>query len=228
MELKDILGEELTGRVTSSTDDLIKEVIGKLTTAKLIIGEAKDFVPKSEFNEKNELVKAQKAQLEKASTDLEGLKEKAAGNATLQQTITDLQNTNKAVKIEFEANQVKTKKEFALKASLLNAGVNDEKARNLLSREFDLDKLELDDKGEVKGIIDLLKPIKENAAFKSMFGTTRMVGQEHIQGEETNPLLGEYANKNPYSKATLNLTQQVLLQKTQPELAARLRTAAGI
>jgi hypothetical protein len=182
MELKELVGEELAGKLSAMTDETVKSAITKLTTSKLMIGDSKTLIPIHEFNEKNEALKVSKELVRKYETDLEDLKQKAAGSVTLQQQITELQSANKAAKTEFDASQIKLKKTFAVKTALLNAGVNDEEARNLLSLKFDIEKIELDDKGEVKGIVDILKPMKENPSFKGMFGTVRMQGQEHRDG----------------------------------------------
>lgn len=182
MELKDLVGEELAAKLSAMTDETVKQVISKLTTTKLMVGDSKTLIPIHEFNEKNDALKVSKELNKKYETDLEDLKQKAAGSVTLQQQITELQNANKTAKAEFDLNQSKLKKSFAVKTALLNAGVNDEEARNLLSLKFDIDKIELDDKGEVKGIVDILKPMKENPSFKGMFGTVRMQGQEHQVG----------------------------------------------
>lgn len=191
MELKEIFGEELAGKLSASQDEIVKQAIAKLSTSKLLVGDATSYVPKSEFNEKNEALKAAKELIKKHETDLEKLKGDAAGNTTLQTQISELQRANKAEKEAYELRVVKTQKEFAIKSSLLNAGVNDETARNLLSKQFDVEKIELDDKGEVKGIIDLIKPIKENPAFKSMFGTVVLQGQAHQDGSSSNSTLGK-------------------------------------
>jgi len=182
MDLKEILGEELAGKLSASTDETVKQAITKLTSAKLMIGDATSYVLKADFNEKNEALKQSKELIKKHEADLEDLKAKAAGSTTLQQQITELQAANKAEKTRYESELNKERKSLAIKASLMNAGVNSETARNLLAKQFDIEKLELDDKGEVKGIVDLLKPIKDDPAFKSMFGTIKAQGQEHQDG----------------------------------------------
>jgi hypothetical protein len=72
----------------------------------------------------------------------------------------------------------------------------------------------------------MLKPIKENKVFAGMFGETKIEGQTHGQGGS--PELGEYAKRNPFAKATLNITEQVMLLKTKPELAEKLRAMAQV
>ncbi|MBE3139998.1 MAG: phage scaffolding protein [Thermoplasmata archaeon] len=179
MDLKEIVGEELAGKLSASQDELVKQVIAKLSTAELMVGNSKTLIPLHVFNEKNDALKASKDLVKKFEDDLKVLKDASAGNTTLQTQISELQRANKAAKDEYELSQIKNKKALAVQLALVSAGVNDEKARNLLSREFDTEKIELTETGEVKGIVDLLKPIKDNPSFKSMFGTIKIVGQEH-------------------------------------------------
>jgi hypothetical protein len=181
MDLKEILGVELADKLSASNDETVKQAITKLTGAKLIINDGTMF-PKHVYDELDGKYKQSKELIKKHEADLEDLKAKAAGSTTLQQQITELQTANKAEKTRYESELNKERKSLAIKASLMNAGVNSETARNLLAKQFDIEKLELDDKGEVKGIVDLLKPIKDDPAFKSMFGTIKAQGQEHQDG----------------------------------------------
>ena len=105
---------------------------------------------------------------------------------------------------------------------MLNSGVEDAEARNLLAPKFA--NIEVDDKGELKGFEEALKPIKENKAFTGMFGKIVITGAEHENGNDSN--LGEWSSKNPFSKATFNMTEQIKLRKEQPELAKKLMAAA--
>lgn len=181
MELKELLGEELAVKASASPDAILKEVLVKLGGQKLVSDDGK-MVPQYRVKEQSDLIEAQKAQIKKNDEDLKALKDKAAGNDTLTAQITDLQRVNKAAKDEFEASQLKAKKSFALKEALMNSGIGDPEARNLLSLRFDIDKLELDEAGKPKGFDEQLKPIKENKSFAGMFGTTVIVGQEHADG----------------------------------------------
>lgn len=185
MELKELLGEELATKASSSTDETLKLVVAKLTTTKLMLGDPTTLIPKSEFNEKIELVKSLKAQIAKHEEDLKTLKTEAETVPTLKGKITEIQEANKAERQKFEADQLKMKKETALLVALMDNGVGDPQARQTLAKTFDVEKLELDESGKPKGIETLLKPMKENPSFKSMFGTPRMVGQEHNRGQES-------------------------------------------
>lgn len=173
-KLKELLGEEL-----------YNQFIAKVGDKKVLIDDG-TFIPKHRLDEVIAEKKSLAEQIKSYETDLTGLKEKAKGNEELTATIAKLQSEKEQAKTEAEKAQVKTRKEFALKEALLNAGVVSDKARNLLSKEFDIEKLELEESGSVKGIAELLKPIKEDKTFSSMFGQTKIIGTSHSQGKNDN------------------------------------------
>jgi hypothetical protein len=167
--------------------DLYEQVIAKLGTTKILIDDG-TLIPKYRLDEVLGEKKAALEQVKKSEEDLKVLKEKASGNDSLTAQITELQRANKAAKEEFELNQLKSKKSTAVLVALMDAGVGDPAARDLLSKGIDINKVELDEAGKPKGFETVLKPIKENKAFAGMFGTSRIIGQEHIAGESPNPI----------------------------------------
>lgn len=215
MDLKELLGEELAGKAAAATDDLTKQIIARLTTEKLMRGDPKDYVPKADFNEKNELVKSLKEQAAKHAEDLKSLEAKASGNATLQAEIATMRTANEQQKKEADAAILKAKKESALQVALLDNGVLDPQARTVLSKNFDIDTLELDETGKPKGFDTLLKPIKDNPAFKGMFGTARMVGQSHETGDAVRP--DEIQTRLEAAQKAGNLREVVALRRQLSE-----------
>lgn len=213
MDLKEILGDLFT-----------PEIEAKITASgKKILVDDKNFVPLSKLDAANDKVKLYEERISEYDAQIKELKKAAVGNTDFLAQIQTLQDNNKQAKADFEKKELEIKKDFAIKEALLNAGVDDIKARNLLAPEFRA--LELDSDGNLKGFDEALKPIKENKAFSNMFGQIKMTGNEHQAG--TNPDLGEWANKNPFSKKSLNLTAQIKLKKEQPELAKKLEAAAN-
>lgn len=166
-KLKELLGEEL-----------YNQFLAKLGETKVIIDDGK-FIPKHRLDEVIAEKKTIETQNAKYATDFDELKKKVVGNEQLTATITQLQAEKETAKKEAEALTLKTRKEFSIKEGLLNQGVNDEQARELLASRFDLAKVELDDNGKVKGFDTMTKPFKENKAFSSMFGTPRIEGSNH-------------------------------------------------
>jgi hypothetical protein len=174
-KLKELLGDLYTEAIAT-----------KLGSAKVIVDDG-TWIPKSRLDE---VIGEKKAALElvkKHEDDLKVLKEKAAGNDSLTAQITDLQRVNKATKEEYEAKRLADAKSLAVNVALMNAGVGDPAARDLLAKSIDLAKLELDEQGKPKGFESIIAPIKGNKAFAGMFGTTVVVGQEHVHGDNPIP-----------------------------------------
>ncbi len=181
-------------------------------------------IPKFRVNEMLETSKNKVTDLEKQVASLEeslggrdkqlkDLKKAAEGNTDLQKTIEDLQKTNKEQRDSFDlerqnlkAKEVAMNKTFAIKEGLLNAGVVDPEARDLLSKKFDINKIEIED-GKVKGFEDMLKPIKENKAFAGFFGEEVIAGQQHHQGAQTP------GNKSFYTEEEVrNMSQEQVIE----------------
>lgn len=148
MSLKEKLGEELYGQVLAK--------LGEDT--KIAIVSDGSYIPKGKFDEKLEEIKGYKDEIKARDEQIGTLKKAAEGHEELTNKITELENQNEA----WAGQMVATKKEFQvkMKASSLNAhDVND-----ILSK-VDLDSLDLDDNGEVKGLEDVLNKIKEEKPY---------------------------------------------------------------
>jgi len=182
MELKEQLGEELFNQVTAKLNG--KQLFIHEASQKVIIDDG-TLIPKYRLDEVIEKNKNLSAQIEQSDKDLKELKKAAVGNTDLTSQIDVLQKNSKEQKDQFEKKELEIKKSFAVKESLLNAGVGNSDARELLSHKFDIAKIEIGEDGKIKGFDEMLKPIKENKVFSGMFGETKMAGQEHQTG--TNP-----------------------------------------
>jgi predicted transcriptional regulator len=212
-QLKELLGEEL-----------YSQLVAKLGDKKLVVDDGK-LIPKYRLDEVSEKNKSLSEQLQKYEGDLKTLKQTASGNEELTKQISDLQKKMKEQQEEAEAKMIREKKSFALKDALRSAGVQDDDALDVLSKKFDVDKIELDETGKPKGFDDAIKPLKEKPAFSAMFGKKQISGQEHQHGLD--PQLGEWAgDKNPFSKKGLNITKQIELKRTNPDLASKLEKLA--
>lgn len=214
-QLNEILGSEL-----------FEQVKTKLGDKKLILDDGK-IIPKHRFDEINDALKSQKELVKSYDEKVKNLESLANGNEDLKKSIQTLQTQIAEKQAEFSAMEIKTRKSFAVKEALLNSGVADAEARELLAMKFDVEKIELDEIGRVKGFDDLVKPLKDNATLKNLFGQTFVAGQEHQRGN--NPDLGEYAGENnPFRRGgkAYNLTKQLELKKADPDLAKRLMESA--
>jgi len=151
MEYKEVFGEELATQI----ETIIKEKgLNLIVDSK----EKPAFIPKSRFDEvigsKNEL----KTQVSELTNNLETLKKSAQGNEELTKAIQELQSKNG----EWETRYKKSLIENTVKFKALQEKAKD--TQDLL-KFLDYDKLELDPNGDVKGIDEQIKALKENKAY---------------------------------------------------------------
>ena len=190
----------------------LKEILEKavITDGKLDVEAAvkaintefpKHAVPKQDYNDK---VK----ELSTASETINDLKKNNADNVELQQKVKDYEVETARLKTEAD----NTRKEYALKDKLKEAGVTD--ADYIIYKQGGLDKFTFDKDGKVIGLDDVLKPMRESSPhlFKNAGGA------------------GGYdpAVNNPFAKETYNLTEQGRLFKQNPEQARQMAAAAGV
>lgn len=188
-ELKKILGEDLFKQVADKLGD--KQLFVYDKNQKVVIDDGK-FIPQYRLDEvitKNKLLTEQ---LEKSEKDLKELKKLAQGNQELTDKLTSLQEENKALKIKSEQEFTNLKKQLAVKEELLNAGVVDSDARDLLLNKFSLDSLELTPEGKIKDFETHLKPIKENKVLSQLFGEVKMAGTGHKNKPVQNTDISSY------------------------------------
>lgn len=196
----------------------LKEILEKavITDGKLDVEAAvkainaefpKHAVPKQDYNDK---VK----ELSTASETIKDLKKNNADNAELQQKVKDYEAETARLKTEAD----NTRKEYALKDKLKEAGVTD--ADYIIYKQGGLDKFTFDKDGKVIGLDDVLKPMRESSPhlFKNAGGAG---GYDPAGG-------GKPPVNNPFAKETYNLTEQGRLFKQNPEQARQLAAAAGV
>ena len=196
----------------------LKEILEKavITDGKLDVEAAvkaintefpKHAVPKQDYNDK---VK----ELSTASETINDLKKNNADNVELQQKVKDYEVETARLKTEAD----NTRKEYALKDKLKEAGVTD--ADYIIYKQGGLDKFTFDKDGKVSGLDDVLKPMRESSPhlFKNAGGAG---GYDPAGG-------GKPPVNNPFAKETYNLTEQGRLFKQNPEQARQMAAAAGV
>lgn len=196
----------------------LKEILEKavITDGKLDVEAAvkaintefpKHAVPKQDYNDK---VK----ELSTASETINDLKKNNADNVELQQRAKDYEVETARLKTEAD----NTRKEYALKDKLKEAGVTD--ADYIIYKQGGLDKFTFDKDGKVIGLDDVLKPMRESSPhlFKNAGGAG---GYDPAGG-------GKPPVNNPFAKETYNLTEQGRLFKQNPEQARQMAAAAGV
>lgn len=95
-------------------------------------------------------------------------------------------------KADIQNKETRANKSNLLNAKLKESGVTNPKLINLLSKEFDLDKIEIED-NNIKNWDNILNPVKEN--YSDFFETTGISGAEPNNPPQNNP-----SNEDPFLK----------------------------
>ncbi|MBX7336181.1 phage scaffolding protein [Clostridium chauvoei] len=145
----------------------------------------KNAVPKETFNDIN-------GQFKTANTTIADLKKNNVDNETLQKTIKDHESTIKTQKAEYEAKVRNLTLDSAIEKALSQAKA---KHSDLLASKIDREKLSINKDGEITGLDDQLKGLKDN--YKDLF-------EEKISGiPPVNPEGGSGGN-NTYEALMAN------------------------
>lgn len=139
-------------------EELVALGITDEQAAKIVEDQGKNFIPKTRFNELNEAKKALDAQIAERDKQLEMLKKSAKDSEDLQKQIADLQMANKTQKEGFEKQIQTMKVDNAVNSALVAAKARNPKAVRAM---LEMDTYELDDKGQVKGLADAIKKVKD-------------------------------------------------------------------
>lgn len=166
----------------------------------------KGFVPKERFDEVN-------GKLKEANTTIDTLKKSNADNGELQRQVKEYKEKVTIL----EATAANTRKEYALKDKLKEAGVVD--ADYIIYKQGGIDKFAFDKEGNPVGIDDVVKPLKESSPH--LFKTEPGADYRPAGG-------GTPPSKNPFAKDSFNLTEQGKLLRENPAQAKALASAAGV
>ena len=178
------------------TEDLAK------TVAEASAAELKEFIPKSRFNEVSESNKALKTQITDRDKQLETLK-KASGDAEAMKTkIEELQAANKTAAEEHEAQIRQIRMDHAVESALTGAKAKNVKAVRAL---LNLDDLDVDDDGKVKGLDKQIKKLAEADDTKFLFDATEDAGAGADGGAAGKPKVNVFG-MNPANPDTGNGT----------------------
>jgi len=141
--------KELVAKHTGEDGKLDTEAFAKELNTEM----PKNYVPKSEFNSKND-------ELKEANKTIDGLKKANTDNEELQKSIDDY----KAKAEQAQAELAQTKKDTAIESALREAGVTD-----VDYMRFKLGEVEVDKDGNIVDLDNKVKSLKEsNPTF---FGT---------------------------------------------------------
>ncbi|MFF5993455.1 phage scaffolding protein [Lysinibacillus sp. KU-BSD001] len=133
-------------------------------------------IPKTRFDEVNNAKKALEKQIETHDAQLKDLQDKAKGHETLQAEITKLQEAQQQAKEQYEQQLQEERLSAAVKLSLAGKVQDVDIVAGLLDKA----KIELDDKGAIKGgLDDQLTTLKESKSFL-------FVPEKETQQQQTN------------------------------------------
>lgn len=182
MKIEEILKQQ------GITEDEITKITTSMKNNKIYITDIENVT--EEYNKMKGEKENAEEQLKTANTTIADLKKNNTGNETLQKKIQEHEDTIKTLKIDSE-NKVK---ELTINSAISNLlRDNNAKHLDLLSSQFNKEKLNITEKGEVIGLADQLKSIK--AQYKDLFG-------EKISGIEPDNKGKSPENNNADSKTS--------------------------
>ena len=119
----------------------------------------KNYVAKSQFNEKNEALKNAEKEKGELSKQIEGLKKNNDSNADLKKQIEAMQAAAKTMETEHATQLAQMKLDAAVERSLTTAKAKNTKAARALKDA------KLDEKGEVVGLSEKIKELQKSDAY---------------------------------------------------------------
>lgn len=213
MELKELLGEELYNQVMEKVGE--KELI--VNDGSYIKNDDGAYIPREKFNELNEDVKQLKQQVKERDNQLEELRKQAKDSEELQEQIKELQEKNEETQQEYEDRIQQQRFDHAVEQALMKQEAKNVKAAKAL---LDTDKISLDDNGNLIGLEEQVKTLKESDPY--LFGPN-LKGRDPHKTQNPPP-----EPDNPWKKETWNLTKQGEIYREEPEKAEKLMRQAGV
>lgn len=158
----------------------------------------KNYVPKSQFNEKLEALKHAEEEKDKAAKKLESLKKQHEGDEDLKKQIEDLQNAAKEREKKYTADMDQLKLDAAIEKALTGAKVRSVKAARAM---MDLTGAKLNDKGEVDGLSDKIEALKKSDGYLFESGEKKFSGLKPGEAGDTGDEGGESSIADIFAKA---------------------------
>lgn len=205
MGLRKLLGDELFNQVQAKLGDTRVEIVSD-----------GNWIPKEKFNALNDDLKDLKSQLKQRDTQLEQLSSKATNSEELTKEIEALKAKNKTLIEDYEAKIKKRDFDYALNNVLASAKAKNVKALTAL---LDMDKITINDKGEIEGVQEQLKSLRQSDSY--------LFEGDGLKGRQPNGSGKSSSGINPFSKEHFNLTEQGRLFKENPDLAKQLMEQAN-
>lgn len=152
--LKLILGEELYKQVAEKVNAHNGDEANKDNQIKIANLGTGEYIGKGKYTDLENQLKTKDASLVEANNLIAEFKKNSKGNEDLQSKITNYEGKVQSLEAELQ----ETKKNSAIKVALLSAGVTD--LDYVTYKLVEKGEIELDEKGEIKGIDDKIAGLK--------------------------------------------------------------------
>lgn len=149
------------------TEEQIKAVL-ELYNAKI-----KDYVPKADLETAQGQIKALEDTIKDRDKQLKAIEKNVGDNEELRKQIEKLQNDNKTANEQYKTEVTQLKINSAVDMALTKAGAKTLKAVKAL---IDIDKISVDESGNVTGIEEQIKGLAEGEDTKYLFNSEAFKG----------------------------------------------------
>jgi len=204
-EVLDLLGKLQSGELTH--EQVVEQVNGL------------NYIPYSRFKDKVDEVKELNNEIQNRDSQIKQLETAVKGNEELENQIKNLQTENEEWSKKYDGLKLDT---------AIRTGVKDAKNVDTVLRLLDREGLALDANGQVTGLEDKIKALKESDPYLFKEEDPKEPDTPKLGGRTPNtpPPTQPQGFKNPFSKEHFNLTEQARLFKEEPELYKQLKAQA--
>lgn len=172
----------------------------------------KNYVSKTQFNEKNDAYKQAKQEIENLTTDINNLSEANKANEALQSQIKELQDAATQREADYNENIKNMKIDTAITKALSKSGAMNE---TILTGLLDRSKIAIGEDNTITGIQEQIVALKESDPY--LFKQDSIKGV--VPGDAT-PKTHDGITKEQFNK--MSYLDRVQLQETNPDLYSEL------
>lgn len=172
----------------------------------------KNYVSKTQFNEKNDAYKQAKQEIENLTTDINNLSEANKANEALQSQIKELQDAATKREADYNENIKNMKIDTAITKALSKSGAMNE---TILTGLLDRTKIAIGEDNTITGIQEQITALKESDPY--LFKQDSIKGV--VPGDAT-PKTNDGITKEQFNK--MSYLDRVQLQETNPDLYSEL------
>ena len=172
----------------------------------------KNYVSKTQFNEKNDAYKQAKQEIENLTTDINNLSEANKANEALQSQIKELQDAATQREADYNENIKNMKIDTAITKALSKSGAMNE---TILTGLLDRTKIAIGEDNTITGIQEQINALKESDPY--LFKQDSIKGV--VPGDAT-PKTNDGITKEQFNK--MSYLDRVQLQESNPDLYSEL------